>query len=38
MREIFLHCGAYCGAPAALDSFKVAKQVFAEDAAAAKKE
>lgn len=35
IREIFLHCGAYCGAPAALDSFKVAKQVFAEDAAAA---
>ena len=32
MREIFLHCGAYCGAPAALDAFKVAKQVFAEDA------
>ena len=38
MREIFLHCGAYCGAPAALDAFKVAKQVFAErDAAAGKK-
>ena len=36
MREIFLHCGAYCGAPAALDAFKAAKQVFAEDAAAAK--
>ena len=34
MREIFLHCGAYCGAPAALDAFKTAKQVFAEDAAA----
>ncbi len=34
MREIFLHCGAYCGAPAALDAFKAAKQVFAEDAAA----
>jgi 4-carboxymuconolactone decarboxylase len=33
MREIFLHCGAYCGAPAALDAFKAAKQVFAEDAA-----
>jgi 4-carboxymuconolactone decarboxylase len=31
IREIFLHCGAYCGAPAALDSFKVAKQVFAEE-------
>lgn len=37
MREIFLHCGAYCGAPAALDAFKVAKQLFAEDAAAATK-
>lgn len=37
MREIFLHCGAYCGAPAALDAFKSAKQVFAEDAAAASK-
>ena len=32
MREIFLHCGTYCGAPAALDAFKIAKQVFAEDA------
>jgi 4-carboxymuconolactone decarboxylase len=37
MREIFLHCGAYCGAPAALDAFKAAKQVFAEDAAAGEK-
>ena len=37
MREIFLHCGAYCGAPAALDAFKSAKQVFAEDASAAGK-
>jgi 4-carboxymuconolactone decarboxylase len=34
IREIFLHCGAYCGAPAALDAFKVAKQLFAEGAAA----
>jgi 4-carboxymuconolactone decarboxylase len=32
MGEIFLQCGAYCGAPAALDAFKVAKQVFAEAA------
>ena len=31
MREIFLHCGAYCGAPAALDAFKVARQLFADD-------
>ena len=30
IREIFLHCGAYCGAPATLDAFKQAKQVFAE--------
>jgi len=30
IREIFLHCGAYCGAPAALESFKIARQVFAE--------
>jgi 4-carboxymuconolactone decarboxylase len=36
IREIFLHCGVYCGAPAALDSFKMAKQVFAEDAASGK--
>ena len=32
IREIFLHCATYCGAPAALDSFKIAQQVFAEDA------
>ena len=37
VREIFLHCAAYCGAPAALDAFKVAKQLFAEDDAAAAK-
>ena len=30
VREIFLHCGAYCGAPAALDSFKLASKVFDE--------
>jgi 4-carboxymuconolactone decarboxylase len=28
--EIFLHTGAYCGAPVALDGFKVARAVFAE--------
>jgi 4-carboxymuconolactone decarboxylase len=33
MREIFLHCGVYCGAPAALESFKIAQAVFKEDAA-----
>lgn len=26
--EIFLQCGVYCGAPAALDAFKTAKRVF----------
>ena len=36
IREIFLQTAVYCGAPAALDSFKAAKAVFAEmDAAAA---
>jgi 4-carboxymuconolactone decarboxylase len=30
IREIFLHCGAYCGAPAALDSFKLAGKIFDE--------
>lgn len=32
MQEIFLQCGAYCGAPAALESFKIAKEVLAEEA------
>lgn len=35
MCEIFLHCGVYCGAPAALESFKIAQAVFKEDAAKA---
>ncbi len=30
MQEIFLQCGVYCGAPAALESFKIAKGVLAE--------
>jgi 4-carboxymuconolactone decarboxylase len=30
MAEIFLQVGVYCGAPAALESFKCAKEVFAE--------
>ena len=30
MREIFIHAAVYCGAPAALDSFRVAKEVFKE--------
>ena len=28
--EIFLQAGVYCGAPAALESFRIAKEVFAE--------
>jgi 4-carboxymuconolactone decarboxylase len=35
LREIFLHCGAYCGAPAVVDAFRIAREVFAEDAKAA---
>jgi 4-carboxymuconolactone decarboxylase len=31
IREIFLHAAVYCGAPAALESFRAAKEVFAED-------
>jgi 4-carboxymuconolactone decarboxylase len=30
MAEIFLQVGVYCGAPAALESFKLAKEVFTE--------
>ena len=30
MQEIFVQCGVYCGAPAALESFKIAKEVLAE--------
>jgi 4-carboxymuconolactone decarboxylase len=33
MREIFLQAAVYCGAPAGLDSFKIAQQVFQEQAA-----
>ncbi len=28
--EIFLQAGVYCGAPAALESFRIAREVFAE--------
>lgn len=35
MQEIFLQCGAYCGAPAALEAFKIAKEVLAEEAGGA---
>ena len=30
IREIFLHAAAYCGAPAAVDAFRTAKEVFKE--------
>jgi 4-carboxymuconolactone decarboxylase len=32
IREVFLHTMVYCGFPAAIDSFRVAKEVLAEDA------
>ena len=37
MKEVFLQAAVYCGAPAGLDAFKVAKQVFQENAEAAAK-
>ena len=30
IRAVFLHCGVYCGAPAAVDAFRLAREVFAE--------
>ena len=30
IKETFLHVAVYCGAPAALDGFRIAKQIFAE--------
>lgn len=30
--EVFLQAAIYCGVPAAIDSFRVAREVFAEDA------
>ena len=30
IKEAFLHVAVYCGAPAALDSFRIAKKIFAE--------
>jgi 4-carboxymuconolactone decarboxylase len=30
IKEAFLHAAVYCGAPAALDSFRIAKKIFAE--------
>ena len=35
LREVFLHCGAYCGAPAVVDAFRIAREVFTEDTKAA---
>ena len=34
IKEILLHTAVYCGAPAALDSFRIARKVFAEQDAA----
>jgi 4-carboxymuconolactone decarboxylase len=34
IKEVFLHVACYCGAPAALDSFRIAKRIFAEKPAA----
>ncbi len=31
IKEVFLQVGVYCGAPAAVDSFRLAKQFFAEE-------
>ncbi len=30
IREVFLQCAIYCGVPAAIDSFRVAEEVFKE--------
>ena len=30
IREIFIHAAVYCGAPAGMDSFRIAKEVFKE--------
>lgn len=30
LKEVFLQVGAYCGVPAALDCFRIAKEVFKE--------
>ena len=36
MREVFLQVAVYCGMPAAIDGFRIAREVFAErDKAAA---
>lgn len=33
VREILLHCGCYCGWPAAVDAFQVVRKVMEEDGA-----
>lgn len=33
IREILIHAAVYCGAPAAMDGFRIAKEVFAEEGA-----
>jgi 4-carboxymuconolactone decarboxylase len=33
IREVFLQVAIYCGVPAAVDSFRVARETFAEEAA-----
>src|SRR4051812_10349606 len=33
IREIFMHLAIYAGVPAAVDSFRLAREVFSEDAA-----
>jgi hypothetical protein len=30
IKEVFIHVATYCGAPAAIDSFRVAKKILAE--------
>jgi len=37
IKEVFLQVAAYCGAPAALDAFRVAREVFAQNGQAAAK-
>lgn len=35
IKEVFLQAAIYCGVPAAIDSFRIAKEVFAERGVAA---
>jgi len=34
IREVFLHVAVYCGIPAGVDAFRIAREVFAEEAKA----